>query len=141
MNRISRISLTLQVLTHLSILLLYKWDPIINTMFTSDLKSPLMFKYLRKFPHGAHGHIVEWCFLQLYVQVLKEKPTQINATVKMRDWTIRKSMGKKNLFIKCHLQHKSLDEMVACEVTEILTQRSSEEVSFVWGIEWPHKPN
>ena len=42
-------------------------------------------------------------------------------------------MGKKN-FIKSHLQQKYLDEMVAiwaCEVTEILTQRSSEEASFV----------
>ena len=42
-------------------------------------------------------------------------------------------MGKKN-FIKCHFQQKSLDVMVASwayEVTGILTQRSSEEVSFV----------
>ena len=29
----------------------------------------------------------------------------------------------------------------ACEVTEILKQRSTEEASFVWGLEWPHKPN
>ena len=29
----------------------------------------------------------------------------------------------------------------ACEVIEILTQRNSEEDSFVWGLEWPHKPN
>ena len=42
-------------------------------------------------------------------------------------------MGRKN-FIKCHLQQKQLDIMVAswaCEVTEILTQRSTEEASFV----------
>ena len=29
----------------------------------------------------------------------------------------------------------------ACGVTEILTQKSTEEASFVLGLEWPHKPN
>ena len=28
----------------------------------------------------------------------------------------------------------------ACEVTEILKQRSTEEDSFVWGLKSPHKP-
>ena len=41
-------------------------------------------------------------------------------------------MGKKKNFIKCHLQQKKLHVMIAswaCEVTEILTQRNTEETS------------
>ena len=38
------------------------------------------------------------------------------------------------MFKKCHIQQKKLDVMVAswaCDVTEILSQRSTAEVSFV----------
>ena len=40
--------------------------------------------------------------------------------------------GSKRTYIQCHLQQKWLDVMVAswaCEVTEMLTQRRSEEAS------------
>ena len=43
-------------------------------------------------------------------------------------------MGKKIISKKCHKQQKYLDVLVAswaCEVTEILTQRSTEEAYFV----------
>ena len=42
--------------------------------------------------------------------------------------------GYIRIFIKCHLEQKKLDVMVAswaCEVTEILKQRSSKEGSFL----------
>ena len=69
-------------------------------------------------------------------------------------------MGK-IIFKKCHIQQNKLDVIQyntlfitlrfhltvmvasrAChssEVTEILTQRSIKDDSFVWGLKWPHK--
>ena len=45
-----------------------------------------------------------------------------------------KTHGLKRFSKKCHIQQKKLDVLVAswaCEVTEILTQRSTEEGPFV----------